>query len=205
MGTDDIRKILITRLNVTRLIYIHLIWHIFLVGVITLILMLMTVELTGFLGLAGVKLNPISAVTIITAVGIGLLYLSLVNILTGMQLRKREDEISGLKSAKELPFRIKNTFLGVEFTAHVVLAFLTSLGNRNERMATCVDRIFVPVIHGALSTLLGIIMLAFSEFEFVVKYFFVVMSALIVIGVVNGLALLPVLLSLIGPPCEVSC
>lgn len=93
---------------------------------------------------------------------------------------------------------------GVEFTAHVVLAFLTSLGTREARMAAAVDRVFVPVIHGALSTLLGIIMLAFSEFEFVVKYFFVVMTALIAIGIVNGLALLPVLLSLVGPPCEVN-
>ncbi|KHN71235.1 Protein patched -like protein 1 [Toxocara canis] len=130
-------------------------------GVIMIILVLMTIELAGFLGLAGIKLNPVSAVTIITAVGIG-----------------------------------------VEFTAHVVLAFLTSLGTRERRMVAAVDRVFVPVIHGAFSTLLGIIMLAFSEFEFVVKYFFVVMSALIAIGVVNGLALLPVLLSLIGPPCE---
>lgn len=31
----------------------------------------MIIELTGFLGLAGIKLNPISAVTVITAVGIG--------------------------------------------------------------------------------------------------------------------------------------
>ncbi|EFO22028.1 hypothetical protein LOAG_06459 [Loa loa] len=131
-------------------------------GIILIILLLMTVELTGFLGLAGIKLNPISAVTVITAVGIG-----------------------------------------VEFTAHVVLAFLTSLGTRNDRMASCIDRVFVPVIHGAFSTLLGIIMLAFSEFEFVVKYFFVVMTALIFIGVINGLALLPVLLSLIGPPSEI--
>ncbi|VDK43168.1 unnamed protein product [Anisakis simplex] len=131
-------------------------------GIIMVILVLMTIELAGFLGLAGIKLNPVSAVTIITAVGIG-----------------------------------------VEFTAHVVLAFLTSLGDRESRMASAVDRVFVPVIHGAFSTLLGIIMLAFSEFEFVVKYFFVVMSALIAIGVLNGLALLPVLLSLIGPPCEV--
>uniref|UniRef100_A0A914RDE6 Uncharacterized protein n=1 Tax=Parascaris equorum TaxID=6256 RepID=A0A914RDE6_PAREQ len=52
-------------------------------------------------------------------------------------------------------------------------------------MAAAVDRVFVPVIHGALSTLLGIIMLAFSEFEFVVKYFFVVMTALIAIGIVS--------------------
>uniref|UniRef100_A0A914RWA2 Uncharacterized protein n=1 Tax=Parascaris equorum TaxID=6256 RepID=A0A914RWA2_PAREQ len=35
------------------------------------ILILMTVELAGFLGLTGIKLNPVSAVTIITAVGIG--------------------------------------------------------------------------------------------------------------------------------------
>jgi patched 1 len=62
---------------------------------------------------------------------------------------------------------------------------------------------FIPVIHGGLSTLLGIIMLAFSEFDFVIKYFFVVMTALIVIGLFNGLAMLPVMLSLIGPPCEV--
>ncbi|MFH4978995.1 hypothetical protein AB6A40_005704 [Gnathostoma spinigerum] len=132
-------------------------------GIIMMILVLITVELAGFLGLAGIKLNPISAVTIITAVGIG-----------------------------------------VEFTAHVVLSFLTSLGTRNDRMAACIERVFVPVIHGALSTLLGIVMLAFSEFEFVVKYFFVVMTALIAVGIINGLFLLPVLLSLIGPPCEVS-
>lgn len=37
-----------------------------------------------------------------------------------------------------------------------------------------------------------------------VKYFFVVMTALIVIGLINGLVLLPVLLSLMGPPTEVS-
>jgi predicted RND superfamily exporter protein len=91
----------------------------------------------------------------------------------------------------------------VEFTAHVVLAFLTSMGSRNERMVACMDHMFIPVIHGGLSTLLGIIMLAFSEFDFVIKYFFVVMTALVLIGLINGLALLPVLLSLIGPPCEV--
>lgn len=122
----------------------------------------MTVELAGFMGLFEVKLNPISAVTLITAVGIG-----------------------------------------VEFTAHVVLAYLTSLGTRDERTKSCLKHMFIPVVHGGLSTLLGIIMLAFSEFDFVVKYFFVVMSALIFIGLFNGLIMLPVMLSLIGPPCEV--
>lgn len=122
----------------------------------------MTVELGGFMGLFGIKMNPISAVTLITAVGIG-----------------------------------------VEFTAHVVLAFLTSLGTRDQRMISCLEHMFVPVFHGVFSTLLGIIMLAFSEFDFVVKYFFVVMTVLIFLGMFNGLTMLPVMLSLIGPPCEV--
>ncbi|KAI3407791.1 hypothetical protein GPALN_014129 [Globodera pallida] len=73
----------------------------------------MTVELAGFMGLAGVKLNPISAVTLITAVGIG-----------------------------------------VEFTAHVALAFLTSLGTLEERMVQCLQHMFVPVIHAGMFTLL---------------------------------------------------
>ena len=38
---------------------------------ILLILLTMTVELAGFLGFAGIKLNPVSAVSLITAVGIG--------------------------------------------------------------------------------------------------------------------------------------
>jgi predicted RND superfamily exporter protein len=71
-------------------------------------------------------------------------------------------------------------------------------------MAASIDQVFVPVIHGALSTLLGILMLGFSKFDFVFNYFFIVLTALILIGLVNGLVLLPVLLSLVGPNCEVS-
>ncbi|CAP23390.2 Protein CBG03294 [Caenorhabditis briggsae] len=127
------------------------------------ILGIMTCELAGFMGLVGIKLNPVSAVTLITAVGIG-----------------------------------------VEFTVHVVVSFLTALGTRAQRTSSAVDRVFVPVIHGSFSTLLGILMLGFSEFEFVVKYFFIVMTALIGTGIINGLILLPVLLSWFGPRREIS-
>ncbi|VDM17503.1 unnamed protein product, partial [Wuchereria bancrofti] len=139
---------------------------------VIIVVISMTIELAGFMGATGVKLNPVSAVTLVAAVGIG-----------------------------------------VEFTVHVVLVYLTSLGSKDERMAACLNHMFIPVIHGGLSTLLGIfflfhklfciLMLAFSEFEFIVKYFFIVLSALILIGLINGLVLLPVLLSLIGPPCEI--
>ncbi len=41
------------------------------------------------------------------------------------------------------------------------------------------------------------------DWRWIFRYFFMVMSALIVIGLLNGLVLLPVLLSLIGPKSEV--
>lgn len=43
-------------------------WAAFMVMVVVVS---MTIELAGFMGIAGVKLNPVSAVTLITAVGIG--------------------------------------------------------------------------------------------------------------------------------------
>lgn len=47
-------------------------------------------------------------------------------------------------------------------------------------------------------------MLAGSEFDFIVRYFFAVLAILTVLGVLNGLVLLPVLLSYFGPYPEVS-
>uniref|UniRef100_A0A1I7XEC2 SSD domain-containing protein n=1 Tax=Heterorhabditis bacteriophora TaxID=37862 RepID=A0A1I7XEC2_HETBA len=130
-------------------------------AMVMVIVVVVTIQLGGFMGLLGIKMNPISAVTLICAVGIG-----------------------------------------VEFTAHVVLAFLTSLGSVEDRLESCLQHMFVPVFHGAISTLLGIVMLVFSEFDFVIKYFFVVMSVLVVLAVFNGLCLLPVLLTLVGPEPE---
>ncbi|PIO70050.1 hypothetical protein TELCIR_08104 [Teladorsagia circumcincta] len=87
-------------------------------AMVMVIVVIVTIELGGFMGVFGIKMNPISAVTLISAVGI------------------------------------------------------------------------------------GIVMLVFSEFDFVVKYFFVVMSTLVVLAVFNGLCLLPVLLTIIGPEPE---
>jgi hypothetical protein len=50
-----------------------------------------------------------------------------------------------------------------------------------------------------LSTLLGVLMLAFSEYGFVRKYFFAVFFAVVAFGLLNGLVLMPVLLHLFGP------
>ncbi|CAJ0963608.1 unnamed protein product, partial [Mesorhabditis belari] len=128
---------------------------------VMVIVVILTIQLGGFMGLFGVKMNGISAVTQICAVGIG-----------------------------------------VEFTAHVVLCFLTSLGTVDDRIESCLQHMFVPVFHGAISTFLGIVMLIFSQFDFVIKYFFVTMTVLVALGLWNGLCVLPVLLSWFGPEPE---
>uniref|UniRef100_A0A667XBT0 Patched 1 n=1 Tax=Myripristis murdjan TaxID=586833 RepID=A0A667XBT0_9TELE len=112
--------------------------------------------------------------------------------------------LMGIKlSAVPVVILIASVGIGVEFTVHVALAFLTAIGDRHKRAVLALEHMFAPVLDGALSTLLGVLMLAGSEFDFIVRYFFAVLAILTVLGVLNGLVLLPVLLSYFGPYPEV--
>jgi len=59
---------------------------------------------------------------------------------------------------------------------------------------------FKPLVDGAISTQLGIIMLATTAFIFVFKYFFLLYTVLTIGGLVIGLVILPCLLGLVGLP-----
>ncbi|KAM9691733.1 protein patched homolog 2 isoform 7-T7 [Dama dama] len=110
----------------------------------------------------------------------------------------------GIKlSAIPVVILVASVGIGVEFTVHVALGFLTAQGSRNLRAARALERTFAPVTDGAISTLLGLLMLAGSNFDFIVRYFFVVLTILTLLGLLHGLVLLPVLLSILGPPPEV--
>ncbi|KAK0164434.1 hypothetical protein PV328_003065 [Microctonus aethiopoides] len=94
--------------------------------------------------------------------------------------------------------------ISVHFIADVCLSFVTSVGgNRDRRVRLALEHMFAPVIHGAITILLSIIMLAFSDFEFIVRYFFFILVCLTGIGLLNGLFFFPILLSLIGPSAEI--
>ncbi|XP_054616688.1 protein patched homolog 1 [Dunckerocampus dactyliophorus] len=111
----------------------------------------------------------------------------------------------GIKlSAIPVVILIASVGIGVEFTVHIALGFLTAIGSRNTRSAVALEHMFAPVVDGAISTLLGVLMLAGSEFDFIMRYFFAVLAILTLLGMLNGLVLLPVLLSMLGPPAEVS-
>ncbi|KAJ7372963.1 Protein patched 1 [Desmophyllum pertusum] len=155
------RQILIAisiSLAVSFLAMAGMLFNLWAAAIIVFVLLMITVEVYGFMGLAGIKLSAVPAVTLILSVGVG-----------------------------------------VEFTVHMCMAFLHAHGDRNQRMQKAIEHVFVPIVDGAISTFLGVVMLAGSEFEFIVRYFFNLLVALILIGSLNGLVFLPVLLSLAGP------
>lgn len=51
----------------------------------------------------------------------------------------------------------------------VLQAFLTAIGDRHKRAVLALEYMFAPVLDGAFSTLLGVLMLAGSEFDFIVR------------------------------------
>ena len=59
--------------------------------------------------------------------------------------------------------------IGVEFTLHILLSFVGSLGDRSKRTVLALEHMFAPVMHGAFSTFLGVVMLAFSQFDFIFR------------------------------------
>ena len=87
----------------------------------------------------------------------------------------------------------------VDFTVHISHAFMTATGkNRNERVMAALEKVGVPILNGAFSSILGILMLAFAG-SYIFKSFFKTMLLVIVLGLAHSLLLLPVVLSFIGP------
>uniref|UniRef100_A0A673WKA4 Patched 1 n=1 Tax=Salmo trutta TaxID=8032 RepID=A0A673WKA4_SALTR len=123
-----------------------------------LLLSISVVLACTFLVCALFLLNPWTA-------GIIVLVLSLMTVeLFGMM------GLIGIKlSAVPVVILIASVGIGVEFTVHVALAFLTAIGDRNRRAVLALEHMFAPVLDGAFSTLLGVLMLAGSEFDFIVS------------------------------------
>ena len=90
--------------------------------------------------------------------------------------------------------------VSVEFVGHVANCFAVGPPKGEsragkDRVRHCVNCVALPVFDGAISTLLGILMLAFSEFMFVRLYFFLPYVVMVLLGLFNGLMVLPVLLA----------
>mmetsp|Transcript_30847 Transcript_30847/g.77443 ORF Transcript_30847/g.77443 Transcript_30847/m.77443 type:complete len:1144 (+) Transcript_30847:146-3577(+) len=88
----------------------------------------------------------------------------------------------------------------VEFTAHLARAFLLATGSRDSRAIKSLEEMAYPLLMGAGTTFVALIPLSFAQFPFFRKYYFVMYTVMIGISLVNGCLVLPVVLSLVGPP-----
>ncbi|XP_055603663.1 protein patched homolog 3-like [Uranotaenia lowii] len=90
--------------------------------------------------------------------------------------------------------------LCVDYAAHIGHTFLTiSHGNRNRRALETVLHIGAAVLYGGGSTILALSVLSGSQ-AYTYRTFFKIFLLVILLGLFHGLVLLPVILSLIGPP-----
>jgi predicted RND superfamily exporter protein len=89
--------------------------------------------------------------------------------------------------------------LSVDYSAHVAHCFMTKTGSRKERVTQAMEDIGVPVLNGAISTFLAVVVLGASQ-SYVFRVLFRQFFATCLFGVMHGMCLLPVVLSYIGPP-----
>ena len=87
----------------------------------------------------------------------------------------------------------------VDFTAHICYAYMSSKKTRpDDRVKECLYSLGLPIVQGAISTILGLIALLLAG-TYIFLVFFKMVFLVIFIGALHGLLLLPVLLSIFGP------
>lgn len=94
---------------------------------------------------------------------------------------------------------IMSVGFSVDFSAHICHAYMTVDGQtRDQKVQNAVLRSGGPIWNGAISSIIGIIMLVFSK-SYIFRSFFKVMLLVILFGVAHAMFFLPVVLSLVGP------
>ncbi|CAF1079823.1 unnamed protein product [Didymodactylos carnosus] len=85
-----------------------------------------------------------------------------------------------------------------DFCVHIVYAFLTSKGTRNQRAIAAISHMGVPIFCASSSTIVGVFFLAFAQ-SYLFRTFFKTIFVIMCLGTVHALCFLPVFLSFCGP------
>ncbi|EYC22845.1 hypothetical protein Y032_0016g2984 [Ancylostoma ceylanicum] len=91
----------------------------------------------------------------------------------------------------------------IEFSAHITHGFVSNEGNLSpkERCIDSMEKLAWPVVHGSMSTILGVTVLAFIN-SYMVLVFFKTIFLVLIIGVFHALVLLPIVLAITTPYVE---
>ncbi|XP_076349403.1 patched domain-containing protein 3-like [Tachypleus tridentatus] len=90
----------------------------------------------------------------------------------------------------------------VDYSAHISYAYISSnKKNANDRMRTALHSLGMPILQGSLSTILGIVSLAFAP-SYIFLTFFKTVFLVILFAALHGIFLLPVLLSFTDYCCS---
>ncbi|KAJ8315418.1 hypothetical protein KUTeg_007568 [Tegillarca granosa] len=94
---------------------------------------------------------------------------------------------------------IMSVGFSVDFSAHICHAYIVEkTETRDKRVKAAITRSGGPILNAAVSSVLGILMLIFSN-SFIFQSFFKLMLLVILFGLAHSIFFLPVILSLIGP------
>ncbi|KAM4606705.1 patched domain-containing protein 3-like [Polymixia lowei] len=86
----------------------------------------------------------------------------------------------------------------VDFSAHISYAFVSSKkSTANEKAIDALVNLGYPIIQGAVSTILGVVVLSAAE-SYIFRTFFKIMFLVIIFGAVHGVVFLPVFLTFFG-------
>ena len=98
--------------------------------------------------------------------------------------------------------------VNVELGVHIIRAFLvarssdsslSALEQRKERVIIALSEMSVPVFDGAVTSFVGVLVLAFSDSEFFREYFFSFYAVMILVALWHAFIMLPILLCWFGP------
>merc|ERR1712166_1010684 len=87
----------------------------------------------------------------------------------------------------------------VEYMVHLTHSFMVATGTREERVKEALTQIGAATFAGSLTAFLAILPLLFSSVPLFKDYYFATFALASAVGLFNGMAVWPVILSLVGP------
>lgn len=92
---------------------------------------------------------------------------------------------------------------GVEFCNHIGMNFMRQTGSKEVRAKKALGEMGSSVLVGiTLTKFIGVVVLAFAKSQLFRLYYFRMFLFIIIFGAFNGMMLLPILLSVIGPATD---